>query len=203
MCTLLKLLAGVLVLVDCAKDGNDFLLCRERYGTGNLSIGSLCGLYDLLRRLVDEVVVIALKSDSDFSRALLFSFNASGCFIVSLLKNRKTIFPGLLKADAITAASSEGARETHPVRQSDLFRPVLKSDILRRNSPSQRTATFCIIAYQLIVFRAYLPHFPQSCLIIIPHKALYCKGFRNIFSKTFVIKIDPLYMDILVKMRTR
>ena len=164
MCTLLKLLAGVLVLVDCAKDGNDFLLCRERYGTGNLSIGSLCGLYDLLRRLVDEVVVIA---------------------------------------DAITAASSEGARETHPVRQSDLFRPVLKSDILRRNSPSQRTATFCIIAYQLIVFRAYLPHFPQSCLIIIPHKALYCKGFRNIFSKTFVMKIDPLYMDILVKMRTR
>ena len=215
MCTLLKLLAGVLVLVDCAKDANDFLLCRERNGTGNLSIGSLCGLYDLLRRLVVEVVVIALKSDSDFSlcchclrllnnwRALLFSFNASGCFIVSLLKNRKTIFPGLLKADAITAASSEGARETHPVRQSDLFRPVLKSDILRRNSPSQRTATFCIIAYQLIVFRAYLPHFPQSCLIIIPHKALYCKGFRNIFSKTFVMKIDPLYMDILVKMRTR
>lgn len=123
-----------------------------------------------------------------------FSFNASGCFIVSLLKNRKTIFPGVKKADAITAASSEGARETHPVRQSDLFRPVLKSDILRRNSPSQRTATFCIIAYQLIVFRAYLPHFPQSCLIIIPHKALYCKGFRNIFSKTFVIKIDPLYI---------
>ena len=95
MCTLLKLLAGVLVLVDCAKDGNDFLLCRERYGT--LMIGGHC----------------------------FFSFNASGCFIVSLLKNRKTIFPGVKKADAITAASSEGARETHPVRQSDLFRPVL------------------------------------------------------------------------------
>ena len=112
-----------------------------------------------------------------------FSFNASGCFLVLLLKNRKTIFPGVKKADAITAASSEGARETHPVRQSDLFRPVLKSDILRRNSPSQRTATFCIIAYQQIVFRAYLPHFPQSCLIMIPHKSLYCKGFRNIFFK--------------------
>ena len=158
MCTLLKLLAGVLVLVDCAKDGNDFLLCRERYGTGNLSIGSLCGLYDLLRRLVDEVVVIALKSDSDFSlcclrllnnwRALLFSFNASGCFIVSLLKNRKTIFPGLLKADAITAASSEGARETHPVRQSDLFRPVLKSDILRGNSLPQVTSSGSHLPHQ-------------------------------------------------------
>lgn len=132
-----------------------------------------------------------------------FSFNASGCFLVLLFKNRKTIFPGVKKADAITAASSEGARETHPVRQSDLFRPVLKSDILRRNSPSQRTATFCIIAYQQIVFRAYLPHFPQSCLIMIPHKSLYCKGFRNIFSKTCMMKISTLYMDILVKLQTR
>lgn len=43
------------------------------------------------------------------------TFNASGCFLVSGFKNRKTIFPGCKKADAIAAVESQGARETHPV----------------------------------------------------------------------------------------
>ena len=42
-----------------------------------------------------------------------------------------------------------------------------------------------------------------ASLDMISHKSLYCKGFRNIFSKTCVMKISTLYMDILVKLQTR
>ena len=67
MCSLLKLLTAVLVLVYSTQDGNNFLLGGKRDGTAHLSAGALCGVYDLLRSLVHQVVVIALQSDADLN----------------------------------------------------------------------------------------------------------------------------------------
>ena len=66
VCVQFKLLTAVLVLVNGAKDGNDLLLCGERYGTGNHSAISLCCHNNLLSRSVDKGVIVALESYSDF-----------------------------------------------------------------------------------------------------------------------------------------
>jgi hypothetical protein len=55
------------------------------------------------------------------------------------------------------AAAQTAAGQSEPV----FFRPVCKSDILRRNSPPQGAATFCIIAYL---------HTYTACLNMIPHR---------------------------------
>ena len=62
----LELLTAVLVLVHCTKNGNDFALGRQRDRARNLSVGTLCSFYDLLRCLIDQRVVISFQSDSDF-----------------------------------------------------------------------------------------------------------------------------------------
>ena len=61
----LKLLAAVLVFVDCTKNGDDLFLGRERDRTGNLGAVALCDFDDLCRRSIDQRVVVALKTDSD------------------------------------------------------------------------------------------------------------------------------------------
>ena len=69
-----ELLSAVLVLVDCAQDCNDFLLRGERNGTGNFRAVSLCGLNDLLRCGIDQSVIVAFESDSDFFACCHCSF---------------------------------------------------------------------------------------------------------------------------------
>ena len=181
----------------------------------NLCSRSLSRLNNLLGALVDKVVVVCLESDSDFSlcchclrllndwRALLLFFHRLRVFHRFPFKKPENDISGCEESRCNYCCLKRRCEGNAPRAAVRPVSPGFKSDILRRNSPSQRTATFCIIAYQQIVFRAYLPHFPQSCLIMIPHKSLYCKGFRNIFSKTCVMKISTLYMDILVKLQTR
>lgn len=65
-----KLLAAVLVLVDRTKDRDDLLFGRERDRTGNCRVIALCGLNDLLSRLIDQGAVVA------FRRILIFSLTA-------------------------------------------------------------------------------------------------------------------------------
>ena len=65
MSAALKLLAAVLVLVDGAQDGDDFLLGGQGDGAGDGSAGALGGLHDLLRALVDELVIVSLQTDAD------------------------------------------------------------------------------------------------------------------------------------------
>ena len=60
-----ELFAAVLVLVDCAKDGDDLLLRGERDRAGDTGTGALCGLYDPFRGLVDQFVLVALQLDAD------------------------------------------------------------------------------------------------------------------------------------------
>ena len=62
----LKLFAAVLVLVRCTKDGDDLLLRGERDRSGHPCAGPLGGFHNPLRRLVDQVVLIALELDTDF-----------------------------------------------------------------------------------------------------------------------------------------
>ena len=73
----LELLAGVLVLVDSAQDGDDLLLGRQRDRAGNLRAGALCGLNDLLCGLVDQLVVVSLQSDADLFSVCQFGFSSS------------------------------------------------------------------------------------------------------------------------------
>ena len=61
----LELLAAVLVLVDGAQDGDDFLLGGQGNGAGDGSAGALGGLHDLLSALVDELVIISLQANAD------------------------------------------------------------------------------------------------------------------------------------------
>ena len=61
----LELLTAVLVLVNSAKDGDDFLLGGQRDGAGNLSAVALCGLDDLSRAGVDLLMIISLQPDAD------------------------------------------------------------------------------------------------------------------------------------------
>lgn len=53
--------------MNSAEDGYDLLLGRKGDGAGNLCARSLSGLNDLLRCLIDDAVIVALESDSDFS----------------------------------------------------------------------------------------------------------------------------------------
>jgi len=61
----LELLAAVLIFVDSAEDGDDFLLGGKRDGAGDLGVRALCGLDDLFRRGVDELMVIRLETNAD------------------------------------------------------------------------------------------------------------------------------------------
>ena len=61
----LELLAGILVLMNGAQDGDDFLLGGQRDGAGDLGAGALGGLDDLLGALVDDLVVLGLETDAD------------------------------------------------------------------------------------------------------------------------------------------
>ena len=77
----LKLLAAVLILMNSAQDGDDLGLRRQRNGAGDLRVGTLCGFDDLLRRLVDQLVIVGLEADTDHFLV------ARGCHVVSSVTN--------------------------------------------------------------------------------------------------------------------
>lgn len=62
----LKLLTGLLVHVGRAQHRKDFLLGRERNRTANNGTGCFHCAHDLLRRFVDQIVIVRLELDSDF-----------------------------------------------------------------------------------------------------------------------------------------
>jgi hypothetical protein len=53
-----ELLAGILVFVGTAKDGHDLSLGGKGNGTGDLRSALLHGLYDPLRRLIYQLVLV-------------------------------------------------------------------------------------------------------------------------------------------------
>ena len=61
----LELLTGILILVNSAKDGNDFLLRGKGDRAGDGRAVALCRLDDLLRSGVDELMIIGLQANSD------------------------------------------------------------------------------------------------------------------------------------------
>ena len=82
-----------------SKDGDDFGLSGERNGAGYLCIGTLCGLNNLLCCCIYKIVVITLKSDSDFFFYCHFyssiKIHTAGRFLFQYLKNlRKRSYPG-------------------------------------------------------------------------------------------------------------
>ena len=62
----LKLLTAVLVLMNSAQDGDDFLVGRQGDRAGHASASALCGLHDLCCSGIDQGCIIALQTDSDF-----------------------------------------------------------------------------------------------------------------------------------------
>ena len=62
----LELLAGILVFVDRAQDGDDLLLGGERNRAGHPGACAPCGLDDLLRGLIDQLVIIPLDANANF-----------------------------------------------------------------------------------------------------------------------------------------
>src|SRR5699024_3430351 len=62
----LELLAAVLVLVGRTQDGDHLTVGGQGDGAGHAGAGALCGLDDLLCRSIDQLDVVALKTDSDF-----------------------------------------------------------------------------------------------------------------------------------------
>ena len=65
MCTALELLPAILILVDGPQDGHDLLLGGQGDGAGDVGAGALCGLYDLVRGLVDDLVVVGFQTNAD------------------------------------------------------------------------------------------------------------------------------------------
>ena len=65
VCSALELLTGILILVNSAKDGDDFLLGGQRDRAGDGSAVALGGLDDLLCARVDELMIIGLEANSD------------------------------------------------------------------------------------------------------------------------------------------
>ena len=61
----LKLLAAILVLVRRADDRVEVTLGRQGDGTAHASAGVLGGLDDLLGRLVNDLVIVALEANPD------------------------------------------------------------------------------------------------------------------------------------------
>ena len=61
----LELLPGVLILVDSAKDGDNFLLGGQGDGAGDGSAVALGSLDDLLSALIDELMIVSLQPDAD------------------------------------------------------------------------------------------------------------------------------------------
>ena len=77
----LELLAGVLILVYGAQDGDDFLLGGQGHGTGHGGAGALGGLRDLLGGLVDELMIVGLETDADH-----FLLSCHGLFLLKTYK---------------------------------------------------------------------------------------------------------------------
>ena len=63
MRSLLKLFAGIFVLVNRTKNGYHFLLGRKRNRSADKSTGLLDRVDDLRRALVDELMIIRLQGD--------------------------------------------------------------------------------------------------------------------------------------------
>ena len=61
-----KLFPCVLVLVRCTQNGDDFLVRRQRNRALNLGTRPLCGLYDPLCALVDQVVIVSFELNTNF-----------------------------------------------------------------------------------------------------------------------------------------
>ena len=72
----LELLTAVLVLMNSAKDGNNFLLGGQRDGAGNLSAVALCGLHDLCCAGVDQLVIVSLQPDANHFLICHFGFSS-------------------------------------------------------------------------------------------------------------------------------
>lgn len=60
-----KLFAALLVDVGGAQYRKNFLVGRQRNGSGYYCAGCPDGLYDFLSRLVDEIVIVRLQFDAD------------------------------------------------------------------------------------------------------------------------------------------
>ena len=73
----LELLTAVLVLMNCAQDGDNFLLGRQRNRAGNLCAGALRGFYDLFCGLVAELMSVCLPADTNLFRVGQFCFSSS------------------------------------------------------------------------------------------------------------------------------
>ena len=61
----LELLTAILVLVDSAKDGNDFLLGGQGDGTAVGGAIALSGIDDLCSAGVDQLKILSLQTDAD------------------------------------------------------------------------------------------------------------------------------------------
>ncbi len=57
---------AIRVLGGIAQNGNDLTIGGPGDGAGHAGAGALCGLDDLLCRSIDQLDVVALKTDSDF-----------------------------------------------------------------------------------------------------------------------------------------
>lgn len=62
----LKLLAAVLVFMNCAQNGNDLLFGGQRDGTGHAGACALRSFNDLFRRRIHQLMIVTFEPDSDF-----------------------------------------------------------------------------------------------------------------------------------------
>ena len=72
--THLEVLAAVLVLVRRTDDAVHVLLRRQRHGADDLRTGTSHRLDDLLRRVVNDLVVVGLEPNADLCPAMTAYF---------------------------------------------------------------------------------------------------------------------------------
>ena len=105
---LLELFTAVLVLVYRTENGDDFLLGRQRYGTGYLRAVSLCDIDYLFSRLIDERMFVASESHSDFF--------ACCHFVASLQISYEMEFEAMNTHSGVSGSSQRNAVFLYPAK---------------------------------------------------------------------------------------
>ena len=83
VCEALRLDKRIMLSMDGAKDSHNFLLGGQRNGAGDGCAVALCGLHDLCRAGVDQLMIISLQPDAD--HLVCHGLFSSLIFVLSLL----------------------------------------------------------------------------------------------------------------------
>ena len=123
-----ELFAAVLMLMRAAENGHDLALRGKRNGSRNFCPALLHRLYDPLRRLIDKLVIVSRKFDSDF-----LCCHLSAPFFIPTVYSAST-HPGVSRYPIKKTRGESGVFRKSPRSVAEVKPPHLSAEIICRGA---------------------------------------------------------------------